>query len=152
MAKSRKGNAVLYAIPIILVVLALILTIPVLPTQNIEFSLEDGNVQDANYVSGRQSITTSVLDQLEGQTVSNAKVELKVYNETQRECLNDRFRSEECPSAVNQTIWTTPTADISAKVNLEKGEYLASITSYIYDEPQDEMVEEDSQEITFAVE
>lgn len=149
---KSKGQAYVYAAPIVLVLLVLFISIPVFPTQQISISIENKHIEDTSYIEGTTSIFSILASSISEKTVSDRKLEIKIYNRTGADCLEDFNRNdEECAPVLNKTEWTKPGSDVNSSISLSKGEYISVIELYVYSSSENAMMLQEESEFSFAV-
>lgn len=128
------------------------MTTPLIPQQKIVFTLQNGEIVNLKFIETKETGATTILDYFKSKEISGTKVEIVGYNKTFEECLS-RYKPYhlKCVPSINETIWTTPNADIEVKVQLSPGEYLVRVTSYIYDPSIGQTREKDREEFSFKV-
>jgi hypothetical protein len=111
LKNTRKGQVYVYGIlagVILLVLIAVLLSAPIMSSQKITFSVENDQIENPTFVKERDSLLSGFLSNLESQPNSNTKVELLAYNQSDSECLDQFGYNQDCEPVRNETIWTTP--------------------------------------------
>lgn len=148
----KKGQAPAYGGILIFILLIIFLTTPFIPQQKIVFKLENGEIVNLKFIETKETGAATILDYFKSKEISGTKVEIIGYNKTFEKCLS-RYKpyNLKCIPSINETIWTTPNADIEVKVQLSSGEYVVRIISYIYDPSLGQMREKDREEFSFKM-
>jgi len=117
--------------------------------QKITFTLKEGLVKDPVFVQTKETGGSWLLSIFKSSRVSNTQINLIIFQKKDENCLN-RMKSG-CSPLLNQTIWTIPTIREEITTNLQKGEYVSRISSFIYNPNKNKMELKDREDFSFAV-
>ncbi len=148
----KKGQVPAYAGTFLFVLIFIFLVVPLIPQQKIVFTLQNGKITDLKFIETKETGASIILEHFKSKEIAGTKVEVIGYIKAFERCLyNYKPYNLKCISSINETIWTTPNANIEIKVQLEPGEYIVRVTSFVYEPTTGQMRERDTQEFSFRV-
>ncbi len=119
---------------VIIVATLIFLVLPIISQQQIIILLKDGTIiGDPRFEAVKKTGSELILEQFETTTISKTKVDVLIYNETNKDCILSRVITSPCIPVFNTTVWTVPSDIVKIKINVDKGIYYSQIISYFFE-------------------
>ncbi len=125
----------------------LALTIPLNPSQHLEITITDNQIEDPRHVSDYASLIEIIGTIYQQSVSSNRKVEVEIYRENLNRCLEEYA---DCEPEWNASIWTKPNSILEVPIPelSDNNNYGAKIYLYSFDET--ERTQEDFETLRFG--